>query len=93
VCQYRIQIVSNPLRFAFQRLVVHVAHAVEGALQIGIEGRKQRIEIVLCRAGGRDQLERLLLCVTRGETVDKDLGNLTARNNTIAGVSCLAVSP
>jgi len=53
VHQYRIQIVSNPLRLVFQRLVVHVAHAVQGTLQVGIERGKQRLEVVLGRASGR----------------------------------------
>jgi hypothetical protein len=89
VRQCRIRIVSNPLRLVFQRLVVHVAHPVQGALRVGIERGKQRIEAVLGRAGGRDQLEGFARRVIRCETVDKYFGNLTSRNSTIAGVACL----
>src|SRR5208283_76680 len=90
IAQHCIQVMTYPVRLVLQRLVRHVAHAVQGALRVRIERGEQRVEVIRCWPGSRDQLEGLAQGVIGAEAADQDIGDLASRNYAIARIACLA---
>jgi len=85
----RVQIILHALRLVLQLLVWAVAYSVQVVVRIGLKSREQRIEIFLRGPFGCDQLEGLSQGLLRSQATHKDLRELTAVDNTVAGVPSL----
>src|SRR5271165_5503763 len=85
--EHRVQCGTNPLRLVLKRHVRHVANAVQGALRVNIQRGEHRIKVVLGRAGCRGEFEGLAQRMIRTKAANQYLSDLTARNDTVAGVA------
>src|SRR5208283_890251 len=88
--EHHIQCGTNPLRLVLQRHIGHIANAVQRALRVSIQRGEHRIEVLWSWTGCRDEFKGLAQSLIRAEAADQNLSNLTAGNDTVAGVARLA---